>query len=79
MLWHLARGIEADVEALISPTQLPFALSGGLIVGEPLRAAWNQPRRETRAGWSELAMARLSLGFTLSLFAGSTDFAKVYS
>ena len=38
--WHIAFGIEADAEALLSPTHLGLALTAGLIAIGPLRAAW---------------------------------------
>lgn len=38
MLWHLAFGIEEDVEALLSPTHLLLMLAGMLLVTRPLRS-----------------------------------------
>jgi hypothetical protein len=78
MLWHLIFGIEADVEALLSPTHLLLALGAGLMVGGPLRAAWCRPRQEASSGWAELAPMVLSLGFTLSLLAGFMDYANPF-
>jgi hypothetical protein len=42
-LWHLAFGIEANIEALYSPPHLLLATGGLLIATGPLRAAWHQP------------------------------------
>lgn len=39
MLWHSRFGIEAGIEALLSPTHLVLALGGMLMVSGPLRAA----------------------------------------
>ena len=40
MLWHMAFGIEQDLEALLSPTHLFLFVGGMLIITSPLRAAW---------------------------------------
>jgi hypothetical protein len=41
MVWHMAFGVEVDLEALLSPTHLALFLSGILVVSSPLRAAWS--------------------------------------
>ena len=41
MVWHLLFGVEADLEALLSPTHLVLFVSGLLVVSCPLRAAWS--------------------------------------
>jgi hypothetical protein len=40
MVWHMAFGVEVDLEALLSPTHLVLFVAGILIVSSPLRAAW---------------------------------------
>jgi hypothetical protein len=40
MLWHKIFGIEADIEALVSPTHLLLFVSSLLILTTPARAAW---------------------------------------
>jgi hypothetical protein len=60
--WHLAFGLEADTEALLSPTHLGLGVTSALIASGPLRAAWG--RRDERAGvgtWSSLLPALLSI------------------
>ena len=42
MAWHLAFGIEANVDALFSPTHLVLAIGGVLMASGPLRAAWRR-------------------------------------
>src|SRR6266702_774121 len=39
MLWHIAFGVEADVESLISPSHLVLAVGSTLMLTGPLRAA----------------------------------------
>lgn len=47
MVWHMAFGVEVDLEALLSPTHLVLFLSGILIVSSPLRAAWSDAGRRS--------------------------------
>lgn len=73
MLWHTLFGIEAGVEALLSPTHLLLATGMALIFSVPLRAAWSRPETElTRASGLPVL---LSLTFLLSLFTFMTQFA----
>lgn len=71
MLWHELVGIEADVEALISPTHLLIAIGMGLMVTGPYRAALRQA--PPRAGWATLP-AVLSLAILLALLTFFTQF-----
>jgi len=65
MAWHIVFGIEANVDALFSPTHLILALGGVLMASGPFRSAW----RRADAG-HEAAMpwaAVLSLTVVLSV------------
>ena len=77
MIWHELFGVEADVEALLSPTHLLLALGGTLILSAPLRAGWL--RREAgdsgALGWRAMLPPLLSLTFVLSLWSFFTQFA----
>ncbi len=73
MIWHILFGIEAGVEALLSPTHLVLALGLGLIVTGPLRAAWR--RAEPASGWAAGGPMLLALSSTLSLLTFFTLFA----
>jgi hypothetical protein len=42
MAWHLAFGIEANVDALFSPTHLVLAVGGVLMASGPFRSAWRR-------------------------------------
>jgi hypothetical protein len=77
MTWHEFFGIEANIEALLSPTHLGLALGGSLIVSGPFRAAWRRPagRNDHTQGWRALLPALLSLTFLLSLWGFMTQFA----
>jgi hypothetical protein len=69
MLWHVVFGIEADVEALLSPSHLVLAVGSTLILTGPLRAAWR--RVDRAASWP----AVLSLGFLLSSLSFWTQYS----
>lgn len=70
MLWHTILGVEADVEALLSPSHLVLALGSTLMLTGPLRAAWRRADA-TRASWP----AVLSLTYLLSSFSFWTQYA----
>jgi hypothetical protein len=71
MLWHIAFGIEADVEALISPSHLVLAVGSTLILTGPLRASWRR-RTAASAPWPAI----LSLAFLLSSLTFWTQYAN---
>jgi hypothetical protein len=80
LAWHTAFGIEEGVEALISPSHLALAVSMGLILVGPLRAA---ARREMSpahgyGGWLARGPAALSLAFFVALLAFMTQFAHPF-
>jgi len=66
--WHAAFGIEADAEALLSPTHLGLALGAILIASGPVRSAWLRDRAAT---WPSLLPVILSL----AAIAGIVQFA----
>lgn len=71
MLWHSVFGIEANLDALFSPSHLVLGLGMALIFSGPLRAAW--ARRESSVP------AVVALAMLLSLFTFFTLFAGPYS
>jgi hypothetical protein len=55
MVWHIAFGVEQDVQALYSPTHLLLAVGGATMMSGPIRAALSRPDDHTwRARASEL-------------------------
>lgn len=75
MLWHELLGVEADIEALLSPTHLILATGGVLMGTGALRSWWikDAVRREiTLVG--QLPML-VSAGFILCLLTFMTQFA----
>jgi hypothetical protein len=77
MIWHELFGIEANVEALLSPTHLTLALGATLFVSGPWRAGWRRPadQDEHKPGWVVLLPQLLSVTFLLSLWTFMTQFA----
>jgi hypothetical protein len=69
LVWHTLFGVEASVEALLSPTHLVLAVGGTLLGTGPLRAAWR--RRGAISPWTGL----LSATTTFSAFTFMTQFA----
>jgi hypothetical protein len=76
MIWHELFGVEADIEALLSPTHLILALGGTLMVSGPFRAGWRHPSdQNARIGrWVDLLPPLLSLTFVLTLWTFMTQF-----
>lgn len=73
MVWHILFGVEAGVQALLSPTHLGLALGMGFIASGPLRAAWR--RAAPALGWAAQAPMVLALTSTLSIFTLFTLYA----
>jgi hypothetical protein len=69
MAWHLAFGIEQDIDALLSPTHLGLFLGALLAVTAPLRSASAEPAWDRRAGLGRLLPAVLSATFAGVLVA----------
>ncbi|MDQ2809490.1 MAG: hypothetical protein M3Z04_21655 [Chloroflexota bacterium] len=65
MLWHLAFGIERNTDAILSPTHLGLAFAIALVVGGPLRAAWQRPDSARPGSWATQLPMLVSFSFTL--------------
>ncbi|MGE5141129.1 MAG: hypothetical protein ACM3JD_16800, partial [Rudaea sp.] len=76
LIWHTLFGIEANVEALVSPTHLLLALGGILTVTGPLRAAWY--RKDLPRTWAARLPMLLSVVYMLSLLAFFTQYAHPF-
>ncbi len=73
MLWHIAFGIEASTDALLSPTHLGLATGGVLILAGPFRAA--VARDDGQIGGLALLPAALSLAAVFTTLTFMTQFA----
>jgi len=78
MIWHLVFGIEAGVDALVSPTHLVLLTGGTLLLASPLRAALQRfgalPRRLADA-WP----AAVSLGTVTALAGFFLSYLSVFT
>jgi hypothetical protein len=72
-LWHSLFGIEANMEALLSPAHLILAFGAFLFISAPFRAAW---QRQDVSTWKNLLPAILSLTAMLSLFSFFSQYAN---
>ena len=79
MVWHMLFGIEKDVEALLSPTHLMLALGWVLIIGGPLRAAWQGTDEVRTTGWAVQFPKVFALTFILSVFTFFTAYANPFA
>ncbi len=78
MLWHLAFGIERNTDAALSPTHLGAAFAIALVVGGPLRAAWQRPESAQRSGWAAQLPMLISFSFTLIMVTLLTLFGSPF-
>lgn len=76
-LWHSAFGIEANIEASVSPPHLLLAFSTLVFLSGPLRALWG--RAEAQRGWAQLFPAIASALLVYSIFSLFTQFAHAIS
>lgn len=81
MFWHILFGIEANIDALYSPTHLLLALGAFLIFGGPLRNAFAQKNLANKPFFAQLPMLlSLTLMFSILTFMTqlSHPFVNVY-
>lgn len=80
MLWHIAFGIEVDVEALLSPTHLILASGLTLLLSAPARAAFGRAAvdRISRS-WTQQLPMLVSLTFVFGLFSFFTQYVHPIS
>jgi hypothetical protein len=48
LIWHWLFGIEANIEALLSPTHILLAFAGAIVVSAPVHAIWYRSRLEAK-------------------------------
>jgi Tol biopolymer transport system component len=72
LVWHELFGIEADVDALLSPTHLALATSGIMMVFGPVRSAWSKGPPTSFPGWLPW-VASMTMG--LAILGAFTEYA----
>ncbi len=78
MIWHMLFGIEANIEAALSPTHLLLGLGCVLLVSAPFRAAWYRPERD-RVGLLAFLPVVISLAFALSIMNLLTEWVHPFA
>jgi hypothetical protein len=79
MLWHFAFGIEADLEALLSPTHLLLLLGGALLLTGPVRADVRRRAADIEsARWSTQLPRLLALTYVLAALAFFTQYTNLW-
>lgn len=76
MIWHELLGVEANLEALMSPPHLLLGSGATLFLTGPLRAAWQRPQRS--GAWATLLPVIGSLAFVLALWSFFTSYAHPF-
>jgi hypothetical protein len=66
-VWHAVFGIEATLEAMLSPTHLIGFVGSLLMYSSPVRGEWVSPRRSERPGLREFLPILLSLSATTTV------------
>jgi len=77
-IWHSVFGIEADVEALFSPSHLMLGIGAAMMAAGPLRAAWRREGGLMRDGWIAALPALLSLTLVFSLLTFFVQYAHPF-
>jgi TolB protein len=75
LIWHTLFGVEANVDALLSPTHLMLALGVFLITTGPIRAAWLKFAPESTRGWAAFGPLVVSATLVLSILMFFTQYA----
>lgn len=73
LIWHTLFGIEAGVEAFLSPTHLALGLGLGLVATGPVRSVWQRP--EIVSGWAAQGPMLLAATTTLSVLTFFSEYA----
>ncbi|HEX2035121.1 MAG TPA: hypothetical protein VHS99_13130 [Chloroflexota bacterium] len=80
MLWHIAFGIEVDIEALLSPTHLLLLAGMAMIMATPFWSAWSSPASDAgRPALSAFLPTVLSLTLVTTLFSFFTMYLSGFS
>jgi len=73
--WHVMFGIEADAEALVSPTHLLLGVGAGLIASGPARSVW---MARTGPAWPGLLPAVLAIAAVTGIVGFATNLASPF-
>ena len=77
-VWHTLFGIEANVDAIFSPSHLTLSIGAMLLLAGPLRSAWRRAGSLREVGWGRAWPATLSIAYSLLLIHFFIQFAHPY-
>lgn len=75
LVWHTIFGIEASIDALVSPTHLVLALGAGLVCSGPIRSVAYR-YGDDAGGWSHVGPAAVAVAATLALVGFFTQYVQ---
>ena len=75
LAWHTIFGIEASLDALVSPTHLALALGAALVCSGPIRSVASRYRQE-EGGWLHAGPAILAVTAVLALVGFFTQYVQ---
>ena len=78
LLWHLAFGIEKNIDGALSPTHIGIVIAAVLIVSGPFRAAWRHSNAGSKQSFLHLLPMLLSLTYILSVITVIAQFAHPF-
>ncbi len=67
LIWHQIFGIEADIEALLSPTHLVLLTGGLLMAAGPIASTFRRTGDAQKPTWSSVGSVIAAVGFMLSV------------
>jgi hypothetical protein len=75
MLWHIVFGVEADIEALLSPTHIVLAIGAALVMSGGARHFWATHEQKDATKFLSALPLTLSLTFTLGVLMFMSQFS----
>jgi hypothetical protein len=75
LVWHTIFGIEASIDALVSPTHLALALGAALVCSGPIRSVAFR-YREDAGGWPHVGPAAFAVAAILALVGFFTQYVQ---
>ncbi|MGQ0480395.1 MAG: hypothetical protein ACT4O0_05120 [Pseudonocardia sp.] len=79
MVWHVVRGVESGIDALLSPTHLMLLAGAALLLTAPLRSGWARPSPPGRPSLRNELPAAVSLSLVTALAAFFLLYASVFA
>jgi len=79
LVWHTLFGVEANIEALLSPTHAILVIGFVLVFSGPFRALWERMPRGAKVNWRQGFPAVMSLTIVTMLLTAYFDYLSPWS